>query len=238
VHSIVSMPDTSSDAQLSDHIVAWLTDLESSRPIFHSEIDFQLALSRVTIDHGVKRVRLERRIPLPELLRGRRHPEIDIMAVLGDSKIALELKYPKKKFTATGVITDGETEDFDLPGGNAPDRDASAIWHDAERIEQLLNHGIVEAGAGITLTNYAFWVNTNLKANTRAHAFNLWDQRHVPAGTPLDWHADTAESYRTEPVRLRSSYVCNWHEYSSRAGTEFRYLILEPGRSRQTLCGS
>jgi len=109
------------------------------------------------IDRGVQRVRLERRIPLPELLWGTRHPEIDIMAVLGDLKIALELKYPKKRFTATGVITDGEPEDFDLPSGGAPDRDACAIWHDAGRIEQLLEHGIVEAGAAITLGAARRW---------------------------------------------------------------------------------
>lgn len=222
------MPDASDSRRLSDHVAAWLTDLALSRPIFHSEIDFQLALSRVMIDHGVQRVRLERRIPLPELLRGARQPEIDIMAVLGDHKIALELKYPKKRFTATGVITDGEPEDFDLPSGGAQFREACAIWHDAERIEQLLEHDIVKAGAAITLTNYAFWADTNLKAGTMAHAFNLWDKRHVPAGSRLEWQASTAQSYRTEPVCLKSSYVCHWNDYSTRAGTEFRYLILEP----------
>ena len=38
------------------------------------------------------------------------NPRTDI---LGDSKIALELKYPKNSFTGT-VITEGEPDDFDL----------------------------------------------------------------------------------------------------------------------------
>ncbi|MBT2269799.1 hypothetical protein [Rhodococcus erythropolis] len=222
------MPVKADSHPLATHIAAWMEDLSKSRPVFHSEIDFQLALSREMLDHGVKQVRLERRLNLPEPLRGKVRPEIDIMAILDGSRIAIELKYPKERFSATLISPDGP-EDFDLRPSGAFDEDASAIWHDAERIEQLLRHGMIDAGAAIALTHFTFWDATKHREGTKAHDFRLWSGRRVQPGL-LEWH-NAAASYATDPVRLTSYYDCRWQTYSTPEQSQFRYLILEPETS-------
>ena len=194
------------------------------------------------MSHGVERVRLERRQRLSgSPLRKKAHLEIDIMGVLGGSPIALELKYPKRRFTGTAV-TDGEAEDFDLPASGAPDVDAAAIWHDAERIERLLDEGTIErlldegtvvSGAALALSNYPFWSDATLRRGTKAYAFRLWDGREVQHEV-LQWEG-AAISYDTGPVTLNSRYALTWYDFSNPAGhpdgTEFKYLILEPEMS-------
>ena len=154
------------------------------------------------------------------------------MGVLGGSRIALELKYPKRRFTGTAV-TDGEAEDFDLPEGGAPDVDAAAIWHDAERIERLLDEGTVVSGATLALSNYPFWSDATLRLGAKAYAFRLWEGREVQHEA-LQWDG-AAISYDTGPVTLTSRYPLTWYDLSSPAGhpdgTEFKYLILEPEMS-------
>ena len=126
------------------------------------------------------------------------------MGVLGGGRIALELKYPKRRFTGTAV-TDGEAEDFDLPEGGAPDVDAAAIWHDAERIERLLDEGTVVSGATLALSNYPFWSDATLRLGAKAYAFRLWEGREVQHEV-LQWDG-AAISYDTGPVTLNSRYA-------------------------------
>ena len=194
--------------RLSDLVASWVRRLSADRPLFHSEIDFQLALSRVMIADGVNRVRLERRIELPELLHDRAHPEIDIVARLGDEfRIALELKYPKRELAAEDVMSDGEPESFHLRASGAPDRDACAIWHDAERIEALLRHRVVNAGVVVALSNYAFWKSTSLKEGTKAHAFRLWHEprrRREQIGIDHD-EPDQSPPQPARPTRATSA---------------------------------
>ena len=164
-------------------------------------------------------------------MRDKAHLEIDIMGVLGGNRIALELKYPKKHFSGT-VISEGEPEDFDLPASGAPDVDSAAIWHDAERIERLLDEGTVAMGAAIALSNYPFWSDATLRLGTKAYAFRLWEGRDVQHEV-LQWDG-AAISYDTGPVTLTSRYDITWYDFNPAGhlkGTQFKYLILEPEMS-------
>lgn len=205
---------------LSEAIDQWMTDLSSRRPVFHSEFDFQFALCNVMARAGVTRIRLERMVQLP----GSSRFEVDIMGSLHDLPIALELKYPKKRFVGT-VSVDGYDEYFNLPSSGADDLDAQAIWQDAARIEKLMTAGIIEAGAVVALSNFEFWDQRKHTLKSQAYAFRLWQSREVQAGTMLSF----PEPKRARSaVQLRCSYRCDWRPYSQPLASDFRYLVLAP----------
>ncbi|WP_156673184.1 hypothetical protein [Mycobacterium sp. E3251] len=207
--------------ELSEAIDQWMTVLSSRRPVFHSEFDFQFALCDVIARAGVTRIRLERMVQLPDSPRF----EVDIMGCLNGLPMALELKYPKKRFLGK-VSTDGYDELFNLPSSGADDLDAHAIWKDAARIEKLMAAEIVEAGAVIALSNFEFWDQRKHRQGTQAYDFRLWQGRELEAGTVLNF---TEPKGAHSPVELRYSYLCDWHPYSDPLASDFRYLVLAPG---------
>ena len=217
--------------EMRPRLMGWINKLSETHPVFHSEADFQFALSRVMSADGVGHLRLERRHHLSgPPLQSRRHLNIDIMGRIGDQRIALELKYPKKSFTGT-VLIEGEPEEFDLPSGGAFDLDAAAIWRDAERIERLLADDVIDAGAAVTLSNYPLWSDASLGVGTKAYAFRLWEGRRLSQEV-LAWDS-AAPGPEQGAVSITSTYVCNWLDYSNPTGQTgqsqlFRYLILEP----------
>lgn len=212
-------------------IAEWMNALARQRPVFHSEFDFQLALSLVMEKVGVERIRLERLIQLGEQAR----LEVDIMAYLNGLPIALELKYPKERFVGR-VKSDGHDEEYHLPTGGAFDIDARNIWKDVSRIETLIDAGEVAKGAVVVLSNCPFWQGTLHKEGTQAFDFRLWEGREVSAHSVLRF-PENLTWYREKehgPVELVHDYRCHWHPYSIVEGggkTEFKYMVLEPGGS-------
>jgi hypothetical protein len=216
--------------RLAPHIMGWMQSLALRRPVFHSEFDFQLALSTVMERAGVERIRLETMVRLD----GNPRFEIDIVAYLNGVPIALELKYPKASFTGT-VPADGYDEYYDLPTSGAFDIDARGVWKDASRIEALIGSEHVKAGAAVVLSNYPFWSDRSHRQGTQAHGFRLWEAREAARGTTLEF-PDSAKWTTSDhgSVHLNSSYRCQWHPFSTPAGVgknDFRYLILEPESS-------
>lgn len=89
------------------------------------------------------------------------------------------------------------------------------------------------ARASVMLSNYELWKHERLMGSrSKAHEFALYDMRTVQAGQTLAWREATA-AVDTGPVRLQGEYRCLWRQYSTvgECHTEFRYLVLEPGRS-------
>ncbi|MFF9049491.1 hypothetical protein, partial [Streptomyces parvulus] len=136
---------------LAPYVESWMERLGKERPLFHSESDFQLALATVMADE-VEQVRLEKKVAVSERVGGRSRLAVDVLGRLGGRRIALELKYPKKR-----LLADVDGEVFELSSSGAPDLDTAATWRDAQRVERLILDGSVEAGASLTLTNYPFW---------------------------------------------------------------------------------
>jgi hypothetical protein len=125
-----------------ESISAWMSQLAVVRPVFHSEADFQFALSKIMADDGVAGIRLERSVPTP----GGPRFKVDIVGYLdADTPIALEQKCPKAKFLGE-VRSDGYVESFALSASDAFDLHAHGIWKDTNRIEALIAAGIVKAG--------------------------------------------------------------------------------------------
>lgn len=125
---------------LAPYVQSWMDTLARQRPLFHSESDFQLALALVLAD-DVAQLRLEKNLSVSESVGGRSRLSIDVLGELDGHRIALELKYPKKRLRTS---VDGEV--FDLPASGAPDLDTAAIWRDVQRIERLVLDESVVAG--------------------------------------------------------------------------------------------
>ncbi|WP_137726520.1 hypothetical protein [Prescottella subtropica] len=207
---------------LAPYVQSWMERLACRRPVFHSESDFQLALGLVLAE-DMQRLRLEKKVTVSEPVGGLRRLSVDVLGELAGQRIALELKYPKKRLR---VSIDGEK--FDLPASGAPDLDASKIWRDVQRVERLILDDIVDAGASLTLTNYPFWGERSCSARSQAHEFRLWDGRDVDAGS-LAWQLKGDRIGECLPIA--SAYRCNWRDYrsdSESADVGLRYLLLQP----------
>ncbi|KPH21474.1 hypothetical protein AN948_01535 [Rhodococcus sp. ADH] len=213
---------------LAPYVESWMDRLGKERPLFHSESDFQLALATVMADE-VEQVRLEKKVAVSERVGGRSRLAVDVLGRLGGRRIALELKYPKKR-----LLADVDGEVFELSSSGAPDLDTAAIWRDAQRVERLILDGSVEAGASLTLTNYPFWSERNSTVRSQAHEFRLWEGRRVEPGS-LRWQLKNDRV--GESLSFESGYRCSWRDYGGTQSFGLRYLLLQPSLRQQTSGG-
>jgi hypothetical protein len=174
------------------------------RPVFHSEADFQHAFAWIVRQaHPSARIRLETR-PL-------RSMRLDVAITLGDTRIAVELKYPVRRID---TVIDNET--YQLPDQSAHDITRHDITKDIWRIEQLVTGGHADEGWAITLTNDpAYW-----KPPTRPNPIDAEFRIHEAAtltGTRR-WltHAGPGTTKgRAAPIDLLGTYTCRWDDFAS-----------------------
>lgn len=184
-------------------LLAVLDRLATRRPIFHSEADFQHALAwQVQVEHPDAQVRLE--------VRPTRGQHLDLLAYLGDERVAVELKYLPARFAGN---VGGER--FDLPNRAAHDISRHDVVKDVVRVEQAIASGIATSGWVITLTNDRAYRRPGTKAEPIDAAFRLHDGR-ILEGT-LGWGtlAGTGTtSKRDRPLALMGRHECRWRDYS------------------------
>ena len=194
-----------------------MRELAQRRPVFHSEADFQFALSRqIEVEERDYEVRLER-----PFRSGRRSRRVDIW--LPHEEIAVELKY----FTRRMCETVGD-EVFDLKDHAATDLARYRFLADVQRLEGLLRDGAgaVRTGFAVLLTNApGMWERPSRRTNDGA--FLVYDGRKDVTGK-LQWSKDGSLLIDDE-ISLGGSYTMNWKDYSDVVGVEngrFRYLCL------------
>lgn len=203
-----------------------LTDLERAmaalardRPVFHSEADFQHAFAwELHHEYPDARIRLETR-PRPGV-------RLDVLALIGGRRVAVELKYLLRTLSTTI-----EDEVFDLPFQSAQDTRRYDFVKDVGRLEVLLADGAADDGFSIALTNDpSYWKGGNSESVADA-AFRLGEGRTL-AGV-LDWAAHTGagtKKGRERPLSLVGTYQLQWRDFSQveggRYGT-FRYLVVQ-----------
>jgi len=200
---------------------ATMAALAGTRPLFHSEADFQHALAwQVHTTHPDARVRLETRIRPGERL--------DVSLVIEGRRIAIELKYLLRKFTTT---IDGEL--FELPNQAAQDLGRHAFVKDIGRLERMRIEGLADDAYAIALTNDPSYWRPGSRDGTIDTAFRLHEGRRL-AGV-LAWAAHAGAGTirgREKPIELGGDYLVAWDDYSEfgdeRAG-HFRYLVVEVG---------
>ncbi|HVW81003.1 MAG TPA: hypothetical protein VHB69_08715 [Mycobacteriales bacterium] len=204
-------------------VAALLTELSMTRPLFHSERDFQLAVGLAMHNRWpAVGVRMEVRLR-PEVAK-----YTDIVALVGDDRIALELKHLTRAYEAA---YGGER--YVLRSQAAQDVSRYDVIKDITRIESLVADGVVASGFVVVLTNDQGYWNTSVRQTVDV-AFRLHEGRRL-AGE-LAW-SDSAGRGTTRGRHaahvLRGEYDLAWLPYSRLpgAGGEFRALIVAVDKS-------
>jgi hypothetical protein len=185
-------------------ITSWLETLRRSRPVFHSEADFQHALAWVIHRSDPSlRIRLETR-PQPGM-------RLDLLVSRPDvsEHLALELKYLTAAWAGE---VDGEH--FQLLSQGAQDIGAYDVVKDIQRVEQLVTGQPGWAGAVLALTNDpGYWSRPRHGRVTNAQAFRIYEDE-VISGT-----------------RAWGAWYRRWHQEGTRGGPAIaRFLSLQLDR--------
>jgi hypothetical protein len=145
-------------------IPKWLGMLRGSRPVFHSEADFQHALAwAIHLYDPSVRIRLETR-PEPGM-------RLDLLVSRPDSgeHWALELKYLTAAWAGE---VDGEH--FELLSQGAQDIRAYDVVKDIQRVERFAARQPGLGGAVLVLTNDpGYWLRPTHGRATNAQAFGF-----------------------------------------------------------------
>ena len=196
-----------------------MQELSQSRPIFHSEADFQHALAwQIGKRLGDHSVRLE----YPFKTDGSGNRELDIW--LPTEKIAIELKYFTKY-----LRTCHNSEPFELKEQAASDLARRLFLNDVLRLEWIIDKGQDQANAGyaIFLTNDPLLWECSSRGSTsnyrcfRIHEGSLLRDR-------LRWFNGEIENSKYS-ITLCGSYKMHWQDYSNFAGEKygkFRYIAV------------
>jgi len=201
-----------------------LSDLAVTRPLFHSEADFQHAFAWQLHERDPDlQVRLEYR---RSVLGDRMY--LDVWATKADAGVALELKYKTRRLSLNVA---GEW--FDLADQSAQDIGRYDAIKDICRLEKLTTTGPHVSAFSVLLTNdSAYWASPRGN-NTVDAGFRLHEGR-VLCGECVWGAAASAGTTRTReaPLRLSGQYAIRWSDYSrvsdDRYGA-FRYLALAVG---------
>jgi hypothetical protein len=200
-----------------------LTHLAASRPVFHSEADFQHALAwRIHEAHPTLAVRLEYRPPLPDS-----RVYVDVWATDGRAALALELKYKTRRLQVTV-----KGEPFNLLDQSAQDLGRYDLIKDVCRLEKIAASSPAGTFTGyvVLLTNdSAYWAAPR-SAGTVDAPFRVHEGRMLCGD--LLWGADAGAGTiktREGTLRVSGSYPLQWADYSSpHSGSygRFRYLAI------------
>ena len=201
-----------------------MTELAKTRPIFHSEADFQFALAwQIREMMPGSQIRLEFK-PFSD---GRMYLDIWIR----DQEMAIELKYKTQR-----MQREHDGEQFTLREQAAQDLGCYDFLKDIERIETIKSSGLAKHGFAIMLTNdlsYCRLPKISRRPKANPTDFRIYEGRVVTGN--LEWQDPTAPSVsgRQAPINLRGSYSLNWKDYSEVPGTgnfcQFRYLAIAIG---------
>jgi hypothetical protein len=199
-------------------IETWLETLRRSRPVFHSEADFQQALAwAIHMSDPLVRVRLETR-PVPGM-------RLDLLVWRPDLNryLALELKY----LTAAW---DGEVdgEHFRLLSQGAQDIRAYDVLKDVQRVERFVDGQPGWSGVVLVLSNDpSYWSRPGHGRATNADAFRIYEDRVISGSR--GWGPGTGAGTmrkREAAIELRGDYRCHWSPYSALPGAQGQLRLL------------
>jgi len=198
-----------------------LSNLAKSRPIFHSEADFQHALAwEIQQQQKLCSLRLEFK---PAHLDNRIY--LDMWITDESHNLAIELKY---KTRSAHVNYGGET--FDLQSHSAQDISRYDFLKDVQRLEQVVHRMPNITGYAILLTNDSLYWKSPTKPNMIDADFRLYENRIVSG--EMTWAKEASfgtTKKREHPIILRGNYSVSWCDYSTIADEscgQFRYLLL------------
>jgi hypothetical protein len=203
-----------------DAMTKLLSRLSASRPVFHSEADFQHALAWESHQAWPQQlVRLE--------TRPARGIHLDVLLIdrLAGREVALELKYLTASWQ--GVA---RQESFDLLSQGAQDIRAYDCIKDISRVERFVYDRPGADGAVIVLTNDSnYWTPRSHGRITNAHQFRIHEGATISGLRSWGPHTGVGTlKNRENPIMLMGTYTCHWRDYSTLPGPRgrFRYLLI------------
>jgi hypothetical protein len=207
------------DPSLNLDIPRVLADLAATRPIFHSEADFQFSLAwYIQSLHPDAQIRLESR-PEPGI-------HLDLLVSMDGRRYAIELKY----FAASASLS-VNSEHFALPNHGAQPLGRYDFCKDIWRVEKMVSDSYSDIGWAVALTNDDSYWRPGVHADPIDQAFRIHEGQVIRGD--LAWHERTGGTSRTRKARLplRGSYECRWQSYSQveRVGLspiQFRFLAI------------
>lgn len=201
-----------------DEIKRLLSDLATKKPVFCSEMDFQLHLAWEMKARGWE-VSLEFD---PQCFDA--NAAIDIL-IHKPERIAIELKYKTTHF------------EYSVHGHSLRLKDQAArdvarydFVKDVWRIERVVSGAQADRGFAIFLTNDAGYWRTG-RDGTADAMFHMFDGRSI-GGAELRWGpkaSDGTKKGREKAILLSRDYVFGWQDYFKLDGKggHFRYLLVE-----------
>ena len=205
-------------ATITELVTAVMADLAATRPVFHTEADFQHAFAwTLQTRHPQARIRLERR------LAATTNERLDVLAVVDDVTVAVELKYP---VAAVDAVVDGGR--FILRAQGAEDTSQFGFVSDIIRVERLVTAGVCDVGVTVLLSNNPkLWRTPPVRAKPTIDAmFRLTEGRGLAgrlAWAGGNWWRGTFP----EAIELAGRYPLDWAPYATLpdvARGEFRWL--------------
>ena len=200
--------------------------LSSTRPVFHSEADFQHALAwAIHTAYPDVEVRLEYRASYtPDRVH------LDLFLKKGDWVGIIELKYKTKPLTVTVL-----GEKFDLQDHGAEPLGRYDFLKDLERVEEALCHYPDGTGWVVMVTNDSQYWNPPGSTEVADFAFRIHQGRTLQPGQ-LTWRPGAENGVaqgRERPLSVAGNYLISWKDYSTlREGARglMRSLVLKVNR--------
>ncbi|MCY3639353.1 MAG: hypothetical protein OXG80_09710, partial [Chloroflexi bacterium] len=169
--------------------------LAVSRPIFHSEADFHVALSET-----IKALGYETRLEFPSFRGESKRQDIWV----SNAELLVELKFPTQKLE---IESSGKS--FSLKEHSAQDLGRYDFIKDIQRLERAVREGIyAKRGFAVMLTNDSlYWRPSPTRRRTGSDEFRIHEERHVTG--PMEWGPTAGPGTRNgreEPIILTGSY--------------------------------
>lgn len=196
---------------------AILKELASTRPVFHSEADFQHALAW-EIHKRIPKADIRLEIPCAGV------GHVDCLVKTTGQTVFIELKYKTARLKAK---VDGD--DYALRNHSAQDIARYDAIKDIRRLEELTK-AFGGVGLAIFLTNdHGFWQRAS-KSSTVDAAFRMHEgaRLHGSVGWGKGASAGTMKGRETA-ISLAGTYAIHWRDYSTVLGkgsTTFRYCVV------------
>lgn len=203
-----------------------INDLSKKRPIFHSEKDFQFALSwKIHEIYKDLKIRLER----PVYINSNKKIHLDIFIIDNKSLILIELKYKKNEINAKW-----EGEKFHLSKDYAEPPSRYDFVNDIIRLEKCKEIFKTEyksiLGYALFLTNESTYWKQSKKEDVVDKEFRIHEG--IILSGKLFWGTNTGRTKknREEPLNLNNSYALHWKDYSNfedKKNGQFRYVLVK-----------
>lgn len=208
-------------------IIKAIDSMKEKRKVFHSEADFQFALS-----WEIKEIypEIDVRLEYAYKILGKIY-HLDILLIIEDKFIPIELKYKTVKNLL--IVND---EEFILRSHSAQDGGKYDFIKDIVRIETLLlDKSKFFEGYTIMITNDSSYWKGNIKLNTCCAEFDIAENKEIKG--LLKWAEHTSigtKKNREDDLNLLGKYKIKWNKYSyfnEKKNANFKYVLVKVSRN-------